>query len=135
MDSQSAEQGASPCTTANLWPCDLIENSTSSRLKSEGFVGASPITATIMPYIKQEDRERFSCHLGQLIRSMSSGHEWTAGELNYIISSVVWELFHQRPNYQTANDIIGALEGSKLEFYRRIVAPYEDKKMQENGDV
>ncbi len=30
---------------------------------------------------------------------------------------------------------MGALEGSKLEFYRRIAAPYENKKMKENGDV
>ena len=30
---------------------------------------------------------------------------------------------------------IGALEAAKLEFYRRVVAPYEDQKMLDNGDV
>jgi len=30
---------------------------------------------------------------------------------------------------------MGALEGAKLEFYRRVVVPYEEKKMKENGDV
>jgi len=37
--------------------------------------------------------------------------------------------------YQTFNDIIGALEGCKQEFYRRMVAPYEEQKIQANGDV
>ena len=38
-------------------------------------------------------------------------------------------------NYQAINDIVGAVEGAKLEFVRRIVNPYEDKKIKENGDV
>jgi hypothetical protein len=38
-------------------------------------------------------------------------------------------------SYQTLNDVLGALEGCKLELYRRQVAPYEDKKIQANGDV
>ena len=37
--------------------------------------------------------------------------------------------------YQTMNDIIGALEGAKLEFYRRVVVPYENDKIEQNGDV
>lgn len=37
--------------------------------------------------------------------------------------------------YDTINDILGALEGSKLEFYRRIAVPYENVKLAENGDV
>jgi len=30
---------------------------------------------------------------------------------------------------------MGVLECIKQEFYRRAVAPYEDKKKEENGDV
>lgn len=37
--------------------------------------------------------------------------------------------------YQDINDIMGAIEGAKLEFYRRIAAPYENEKITENGDV
>jgi hypothetical protein len=33
------------------------------------------------------------------------------------------------------NDVIGALECCKLELYRRMVAPYENTKIKENGDV
>ena len=43
--------------------------------------------------------------------------------------------FTQESNYQAINDIIGALESAKLEFYRRPVAIYEDKKIIENGDI
>ena len=33
------------------------------------------------------------------------------------------------------DDVLGALEGAKLEFVRRVVVPYEERKMKENGDV
>lgn len=78
-----------------------------------------------MPYIKQEDRT-----FGELPQPLS------AGELNYVftlLSIDYWENGGQ--NYQAFNDIMGALEGCKLELYRRRVAPYEDKKIEENGDV
>lgn len=32
-------------------------------------------------------------------------------------------------------DVIGTIECVKLEFYRRVVAPYEDKKAEQNGDA
>jgi len=37
--------------------------------------------------------------------------------------------------YQNINDLLGALEGAKLELYRRVAAPYEDEKVESNGDV
>jgi hypothetical protein len=40
-----------------------------------------------------------------------------------------------KKDYQAINDCLGALEGAKLELYRRVAAPYEDRKIQENGDV
>lgn len=88
-----------------------------------------------MPYIKPNDRECFDPHIGQLIRSLTYNRQWTAGELNYIISSIVWDLFKDKQKYQTANDIVGALTNVQLEFYRRMVAPYEDEKISENGDI
>lgn len=55
------------------------------------------------------------------------------GHLNYIITKLLVELKPQ--NYKEFNAIIGVLESAKLEFYRRKVTPYEDKKIEENGDV
>lgn len=78
-----------------------------------------------MPYIKAEDRKDI-VPFGAI----------NAGELNYVLTRIVNEYWHENgKNYQAFNDIIGALEGAKLELYRRKVAPYEDIKMKENGDV
>ena len=38
-------------------------------------------------------------------------------------------------SYSVMNEIVGALECAKLEMYRRIYAPYEDEKIEANGDV
>jgi len=32
-------------------------------------------------------------------------------------------------------DVMGSLETTKSEVYRRLIAPYEDKKIKQNGDV
>ena len=37
--------------------------------------------------------------------------------------------------YQHVNDALGALEGAKLELYRRVAAPYENDKAVQHGDV
>lgn len=58
------------------------------------------------------------------------------GELNYQISKLLNDYFAMRGlNYSVVNEAVGALECAKLEMYRRIAGPYEDKKMGENGDV
>lgn len=61
----------------------------------------------------------------------------TPGELNYQLTSVCLDYLKNKTNqsYGNYNDVIGALESCKMEFYRRAVAPYEDKKIIENGDV
>jgi GTP cyclohydrolase II len=60
----------------------------------------------------------------------------TVGELNYAITSVILSYLDITPmSYSTINDIIGALEGAKLEFYRRVAVPYEELKKEQNGDV
>jgi hypothetical protein len=60
----------------------------------------------------------------------------TAGELNYIFTLALVDYIQRKGlSYQTINDIVGALEGAKAEFQRRIVVAYEDAKMKQNGDV
>ena len=60
----------------------------------------------------------------------------TVGELNFEITNVIWT-YTQRMglDYRTINDVLGALEGAKLEYYRRVATVYETKKIAENGDV
>ena len=60
----------------------------------------------------------------------------TSGELSHALTCVLVDYLNRsEQTYRTYNDILGALEGAKLEFYRRVMAPYEDKKCAENGDV
>ena len=80
-----------------------------------------------MPYIKGDRRVALSGYLDSAK---------TAGELNYRITELVVQYCHERKlSYQAINDALGALEGAKLEFYRRVAAKYEDHKIIENGDV
>lgn len=82
-----------------------------------------------MPYIAAKDRKRVD-------RLYASGLPETAGELNYAITCLLRDYFTSNGGrYQQINDCLGALEGAKLEFYRRVAAPYEDTKIKENGDV
>jgi hypothetical protein len=85
-----------------------------------------------MPYIKQEDRDR----LKPLVDLMNSMEIRSPGELNYLLTLLTHRFLNQKSeSYQGYNDCIGALEGAKLELYRRHVASYEDDKIKENGDV
>jgi hypothetical protein len=79
-----------------------------------------------MPYIKQEDR----------VKIREGGTPKNAGELNYRIHLLLEDyVIFNGESYQTYNDMIGALEGIKLELYRRRVSGYEDEKAKENGDI
>lgn len=80
-----------------------------------------------MPYIKNE--RRFAIDSGEIPKDV--------GELNYAITRMLHKYLvtGTKINYQRFNDIVGVLECSKQEIYRRLIASYEDKKIVENGDV
>lgn len=100
-----------------------------------------------MPYTTQEDRKQKLYALDgdsvdDAITFLSTyiynfdAHK-AKGAANYIITRILSEGIApgQQYNYSRINDIIGVLECAKLEFYRRIAAPYEDVKIRENGDI
>lgn len=79
-----------------------------------------------MPYVKQNIRKLLEAGVPPS----------NAGELNYTVTKTVLRYYQEiEGGYQAINDVLGALEGAKLEFYRRVAAPYEDTKIKENGDV
>ena len=90
-----------------------------------------------MPYIKKEKRAKIDRSVHDLLNCLhdSQTGEPNVGETNYAISSLIWWLFEYKKSYSTANNLIGVLECVKQEFYRRRVAPYEDEKIKENGDL
>lgn len=80
-----------------------------------------------MPYIDEQSK----ILLGNGIRDPKS-----VGELNFVITTLIDEFISKKGlKYETLNAMIGVLECAKMELYRRICAPYEDKKIIENGDV
>ena len=82
-----------------------------------------------MPYIAQDRRDKL--HL------VGAEPPADAGELNFCITKMLIRYFQQNTagNYAGINEIMGAVECAKLEFYRRVAAPYEDGKISQNGDV
>lgn len=86
-----------------------------------------------MPYIKPGRRI-------QLGHRRDGDDAKSAGELNYLLTQEALRYYENAKrgdsgNYCVMNTIMGAFESAKAEFYRRVVAPYEDVKRVENGDV
>jgi hypothetical protein len=95
-----------------------------------------------MPYIKPERRKDLDPAIAALEYALrTDGTAWgtvqniAPGDLNYVISSIVWREFDRRPSYTTANELLGVLDAVAREFYRRRVEVYETKKMTEHGDL
>lgn len=109
-----------------------------------------------MPYLTETD---FNAPSGELNRALTKVYvnvnfAFWEREIWHIVEKYVHD---QKPRYATFNDVIGALECSMMEYYRRnpeadsllweiindvkrdfykqTVAPYEDKKIEEHGDV
>lgn len=81
-----------------------------------------------MPYISQDRRTEIVKDPESFINN--------AGDFNYIISALIDNYISKKgKSYAVINEMIGALECAKLELYRRVAAPYEDTKIQQNGDV
>jgi hypothetical protein len=87
-----------------------------------------------MPYIVQESRSLYDGALAGLAESISD--VTPAGELNYVVTRILSDWLQKRGlSYSALADVVAVLETAKLEFYRRIAAPYEDGKAALNGDV
>jgi uncharacterized protein DUF6899 len=85
-----------------------------------------------VPYISPSRRE----YLDPLLsRAITFAESLSPGDLNYVVTRLVSAKCARMPRYEAFNAVVGALECAKLELYRRMVAPYEDTKIAENGDV
>ena len=86
-----------------------------------------------MPYIDQEQRRDVRNPVNRLIMELRDGEHGRNGMLNYIVTELCVGM--EPSCYDEYNDLIGVLECVKLELYRRMVVPYEEKKRCDNGDV
>ena len=84
-----------------------------------------------MPYIKQEKREKLN-PLIAAVPIMGMG----LGDLNYLFSMIIKRYISvHKPSYSVYAGIVGMLITLKDELNRRVVIPYEDLKIKENGDI
>lgn len=83
-----------------------------------------------MPYIDLKRRDEMANY------TCDGEKPDNAGELNYTITRLLIEyMTHKGHSYQTFNDISGAMTECLAEFRRRVIVPYEDGKILENGDI
>lgn len=87
-----------------------------------------------MPYIKAGNRKKYEKILEELVKILKTlPPEEIDGELNYVVTKILKEIYPLR--YFHINKAVGVLECIKLEYYRRVAAPYEDQKIKETGDI
>jgi hypothetical protein len=57
-----------------------------------------------------------------------NSRDFSAEDLDYIISSIIWNLFDKKPSHTIGNKLLGVLEGVKYEFYSKKFSPYQNYK-------
>ncbi len=93
-----------------------------------------------MPYVVQEKRPI----LDIIVQAMSRVYASTIfnepesvlkvdGDLNYILFAFCKR--HVKPSYNNYKNFCGELRQCATEIERKLLAPYEDEKIEENGDV
>ena len=85
-----------------------------------------------MPYIAPEQRPAIDDAVAALVAAI--GHEGYEGRLNYALTTLCLGVMPEL-RYRELNALVGVLECTKQELYRRLAAPYEDAQAERNGDV
>lgn len=97
-----------------------------------------------MPYIPPKQRERLDPFIEQLACLLGNvpNNDVLSGELNYTFYRLAlllcddgWSNSIGKRNYSRMAVVSSALGEAQTEFRRRILAPYEDEKIKNVGDV
>jgi hypothetical protein len=89
-----------------------------------------------MPYVTKILRTLELDNAISAVVNEISDENLNPGLVNYTISTILGRLlYNQDLSYRNINQLIGVLECVKMELYRRIAIPYEDKMIERNGDV
>lgn len=93
-----------------------------------------------MPYIKKSDKDFLEPELFTLIckiRASAKSTDDLDGLCNYAVSTLVAGVMkpHTGWRYHWLHRAYGVFGAAGAEFYRRLVAPYEDKAIEKNGDI
>lgn len=88
-----------------------------------------------MPYIKREQRGRYQSVVTELAGLISADRMERPGHINYVVSLLLEKVYGKQLRYADHNEVIGVLSCIQQEFYRRKTAPYEDEKIESEGDL
>lgn len=93
-----------------------------------------------MPYINQKNRKEVKKQLDEMIKHLEkkglvAENKDVDGILNYIICNILLSVYNKKHGYANYNRMMGVIECIKQELYRRVISPYEDKKIKEHGDI
>lgn len=86
-----------------------------------------------MPYVTQDRKALLDPQIGPLVDALKS-LPFKDGDVNYTLTKIV-DALYGKGGYTAYNAALGVLDAAAREFYRRRVAPYEDLKIAENGEV
>lgn len=81
-----------------------------------------------MPYIKF-DREKWD----EVVELMKKKNLQVNGDLNYILFKFC--KYYVNPSYNNYKNFCGELRQCVTEIERKLLAPYEEEKILENGEV
>lgn len=88
-----------------------------------------------MPYIARKDRAQYQQAIGKLAELVPPDRMARPGHMNYIISLLIQRVYGESMRYADHNEVVGLLNCAQQEFYRRFTAPYEDEKIEQEGDL
>jgi len=90
-----------------------------------------------MPYIRKESRKEIDKFLDGLIVLLINGTQ--SGKVNngnivYVIYKILKDIYGEG-RFEQRSNALKVLEAAKLEFYRKVLVPYENLKEKENGPI
>ena len=94
-----------------------------------------------MPYIQKVYREVYRESVEKLAdllarQAKENDDKDLTGHLNFVFCLILAEILKRRKmGYKLLSSMRAALEDASAEFYRRVMVPYEDRKIEQNGDV
>ena len=96
-----------------------------------------------MPYIDENEREELNEAITNLVEAIKDNrgnldnpHDFSnyLGRINYCFSRAIMMIMGD-VSYKKIAMATGVLENIKQEFYRRAASNYENRKINENGDI
>ncbi len=84
-----------------------------------------------MPYIQKHERISFDKHLKEI-----GPHTTSKGDLNYCVTQLALHYIKAHgKSYTNISEAASALVDASDEIKRRLLGPYENQKIKENGDL